>query len=164
MLNKLDSKTLGHKNSIPLEPYLKWVRTRTQNLMMPYPSILPVIIEPVIEGDVPYTILHPDMPTSLEDQQRGWIQLMGERDTFEAQFYASEKKVLELTRLLHEEKTLNAYIARGCPTLFSHSHNEKKRCPYVLHSSLGMMVYFASSLICIKERTRFKVATKVDDA
>ena len=25
MLNKVDSKTLGHKNSIPLEPYLKWV-------------------------------------------------------------------------------------------------------------------------------------------
>ena len=28
MLNKVDSKTLGHKNSIPLESYLKWVRTR----------------------------------------------------------------------------------------------------------------------------------------
>ena len=25
MLNKVDSKTLGNKNSIPLEPYLKWV-------------------------------------------------------------------------------------------------------------------------------------------
>ena len=79
--------------------------------MMPYPSILPVIIEPVKEGEVPYTILHPDMPMSLEDLQRDWIQLKGERDTFEAQFYASEKKVLELTRLLHEEQTLNAYIA-----------------------------------------------------
>ena len=51
------------------------------------------------------------MPTSLEDLQRDWIQLKGERDTFEARFYASEKKVLELTRLLHEEQTLNAYIA-----------------------------------------------------
>ena len=78
--------------------------------MMPYPSILPVIIEPVKEGEVPYTILHPDMPTSLEDLLRDWIQLKGERDTFEAQFYASEKKVLELTKQLHEEKTLNAYI------------------------------------------------------
>ena len=29
----------------------------------------------------------------------------------EAQFYASEKKVLELTKKLHEEQTLNAYIA-----------------------------------------------------
>ena len=111
MVNKIDRKTLGHKNSIPLEPYLKWVRTRTQSLMMPYPSILPVIIEPVKEGDVPYTILHPGMPTSLEDLQRDSIQLKGERDTFETQFYASEKKVLELTRLLHEEQTLNTYIA-----------------------------------------------------
>ena len=25
MLNKVDSKTLGHKNAIPLDPYLKWV-------------------------------------------------------------------------------------------------------------------------------------------
>ena len=111
MLNKVDSKTLGHKNSIPLEPYLKWVRTRTQSLMMPYPYILPVIKEPVMEGEVPYTLLHPDMPTSLEDLQRSWIQLKGERDTFKVQFYASEKKVLELTRLLHEEQTLNTYIA-----------------------------------------------------
>ena len=111
MLNKVDSKTLKHKNSIPLEPYLKWVRTRTQSLMMPYPSILLVIIEPVKEGEVPYTILHPDMPTSLKDLQWDWIQLKGERDTFEAQFYLSEKKVLELTPLLHEEQTLNTYIA-----------------------------------------------------
>ena len=100
MLNKLDSKTLVHKSSIPLEPYLKWVRTRAQSLIMPYTSILPVIIEPVMEGDVPYTILHPDMPTSLEDLQRDWIQLKGERDTLKSQFYASEKKVLVLTRLL----------------------------------------------------------------
>ena len=78
MLNKVDSKTLGHKNSIPLEPYLKWVRTCAQSLMMPYPSILPVIIELVKEGDVLYTILHPDMTTSLEDLQRDWIQLKGE--------------------------------------------------------------------------------------
>ena len=28
MVNKVDSKTLGHNNSIPLEPYLKWVRAR----------------------------------------------------------------------------------------------------------------------------------------
>ena len=111
MLNKVDSKTLGHKNSIPLEPYLKWVRTRAQSLMMPYPPILPVIIEPVKEGDIPYTILHPDMPTSLEDLQGDWIQLKGERYTFEAQFCTSEKKVFDLTKQLHEERNLNAYIA-----------------------------------------------------
>ena len=58
--------------------------------MMPCPSILPIIIKPVMEGDVPYTILHPDMPNSLEDLQRDWIQLKGERDTFEAQFYARD--------------------------------------------------------------------------
>ena len=77
MLNKVDRKTLGHKNSTPLDPYLKWVRTRAQSLMMPYPSILPVIIEPVMEGEVLYIILHPDMPTSLEDLQRDWIKLKG---------------------------------------------------------------------------------------
>ena len=78
---------------------------------MPHPSILPVIMEPVVEGDVPYTILHPDMPTSLEDLQNGWIQLKEERDTFEAQFYASEKRVLELTKHLQEEQSVNAYLA-----------------------------------------------------
>ena len=43
--------------------------------------------------------------------QKSWIQLKEERDTFEASFYASEKKVLELTRRLYEEETLNTYIA-----------------------------------------------------
>ena len=51
---------------------------------MPYPSILHVIVEPVAEGDVPYTILYLNMPTSLEDFQKDWIQLKEERDTFEA--------------------------------------------------------------------------------
>ena len=66
MVNKVDSKTLGHKNFIPLEPYLKWVQARAQNLMIPYLAILPIVMEPVVEGDVPYTILHPDMPTNFE--------------------------------------------------------------------------------------------------
>ena len=100
MVKKVDSKTLGHKNSIPLEPYLRWVRARAQSLEMPYPSILPVIMQPVVEGDVPYTVLHPNMPTSLEDLQNDWIQLKEERDTLEAQFYASKKKVLEITKQL----------------------------------------------------------------
>ena len=42
---------------------------------------------------------------------KSWIQLKEEQDTFEANFYASEKKVLELTRQLHEEQNLNTYIA-----------------------------------------------------
>ena len=110
-VNKVDNKTLGHKNSIPLEPYLRWVRACAQSLVMPYPSILPVIMEPVAEGDVPYTVLHPNMPTSLEDLKRGQILLKEERGTFEAQFYASEKKVLEAPKQIHEEWSLNAYIA-----------------------------------------------------
>ena len=75
--------------------------------MMPYPHILPLIKEPVNEGEVPYTILHPDMPTSWEEMQKSWTHLKEERDTSEASFYANEKKVLELTRQLHEEDTLN---------------------------------------------------------
>ena len=50
---------------------LRWVRARAQKLVMLYPSILPIIMELVVEEDVPYTILHPDMPTSLEDLQKG---------------------------------------------------------------------------------------------
>ena len=108
---KVDSKTLGQKNSIPLGPYLRWVRTRARDLIMPYPAVRPVIIEPEFEGDVPQVILHPDMPTDLEELQKSWIQLKEERDTFETQFYASEQKVLELTKLLHEERSINAYIS-----------------------------------------------------
>ena len=69
-----------------------------------------MILEPVVEGDVSRIILHPDMPTDLGELQKSWIQLKEEWDTFEAQFYASEKKVLELTKKLHEEQSLNAYI------------------------------------------------------
>ena len=43
------------------------------------------------------------MPTDLEELQKSWIKLKEERDTFETQFYASEKKVLELTKQLHKE-------------------------------------------------------------
>ena len=78
--------------------------------MMPYAAILPVIVEPITEGEVPYTILHPDMPTDLEELQRSWIQLKKERDTYRDQFYAQEKKVLELTKQLHEERSFNVYL------------------------------------------------------
>ena len=96
---------------IPLEPYLKWVQAHAQNIMMPYPAILPIIIKPITEIDVPHTILHPDMLTTLEEFKRSWIQLKEERDTLGTQFYASEKKVLELNRQLHVEQSSNAYIA-----------------------------------------------------
>ena len=111
MIKKTDSNTLGCKNSIPWEPYLKWVRAHAQSLMMPYSPILPVILEPITEGDIPYTILHPDMPIDFKELQKSLTQLKGERDTFEVQFYESEKKVLELTRQLYKEQSLNAYIA-----------------------------------------------------
>ena len=67
MVSKVDSKTLGHKNSIPFEPCLKWVQARTQSLIIPYPAILPIVVEPIVEGDVPHTIIHPDMPTNLKE-------------------------------------------------------------------------------------------------
>ena len=70
-----------------------------------------MITELVAEEDTLYVILRPDMPTDLEELQRSWIQLKEEQDTFETRFYASEKKVLEITRLLHEERSINAYIA-----------------------------------------------------
>ena len=79
--------------------------------MMPYPAILPIIMEPVAEGDTASLIHHPGMPTDHEELHKSWFQLKEERDMFEAQFYASEKKVLELTRLLHEERNKNAYIS-----------------------------------------------------
>ena len=90
MIKKTNTKTLGHKNSIPWEPYLKWARARAQNLMMRFTTVLPVIMEPVAIGDEPYIILHPDMPTNSKYMKRTWIHLREERDTFEAQCYASE--------------------------------------------------------------------------
>ena len=46
------------------------------------------------------------MPTDLEELQKSWIQPKEERDTFETQFYASEKKVLELTNNLQRRRVL----------------------------------------------------------
>ena len=79
--------------------------------MMPYAATMLVISESVNQEDEPRIIFHPDMPTSFEELQKSWIQLKEEWDTFENQFYASEKKVLELTKQLHEERNLNAYNA-----------------------------------------------------
>ena len=73
MVNNVDSKILGHKNSIPLEPYLKWVRARAQRLRMPYEAIIPIIMEPVAEGDTPYIVLHLDMPTNFEELQKSRV-------------------------------------------------------------------------------------------
>ena len=51
--------------------------------MMPYPAILPVIMEPIAEGDTPYVVLHFNTPTDFKELQKSWIQLKEERDTFE---------------------------------------------------------------------------------
>ena len=110
MVNRSGAKALGPKASILMEPYLQWVRARAQKLMMPYVAVLPVIVKPTTEGGIPYTVLHPDMPTDLEELQRSWIQLKKERDTYRDQFYVQERKVLELTKQLHEEKGLNVYL------------------------------------------------------
>ena len=95
---KVERSTLGQKNSIPMEPYLRWVRARARDLTMPYLAAGPVIVE----GDVPRIIPYSDMPTNFEELKRSWIQLREERDTFEAQFKDNEQKVLELTRQLNE--------------------------------------------------------------
>src|SRR3954468_8285940 len=93
-----------------MEPYLRWVRTHAQKFIMPYPAILPVTIEPEVEGDEPQVILHLDMPTDLEELQKSWVQLKKERDTFKAHCQDYERKVLELTRQLHEEKQINTFL------------------------------------------------------
>lgn len=109
-VNKVDSKTLEPKYTIPMEPYLRWVRSRAHTLMMPYPAILPVTMEPVAEGETSYIILHPDMSTDMEELQRSWIQLKEQRDTFETHYKASQERILELTKQLHEERNLNSYL------------------------------------------------------
>lgn len=103
---KVERSTLGQKNSIPMEPYLRWVRARAHDLTMPYLPVGPVIVE----GDAPRIIPYPDMPTNFEELKRSWIQLREERDTFEAQFKDNEHKVLELTKQLNEERSLNQYL------------------------------------------------------
>ena len=46
MVNRSDPHELGPKTSIPMQPYLQWVRARAHKLGMPYESVLPVIVEP----------------------------------------------------------------------------------------------------------------------
>ncbi|KAI5429188.1 hypothetical protein KIW84_033976 [Lathyrus oleraceus] len=101
---------LGKKNSIPMEPYLRWVRARARELVMPYLAVGLLIVESEVEGGTSQTIPYPDRPTDVEELKRSWTQLREERDTFEAQFNAERKKVLELTSQLNEERRLNAYL------------------------------------------------------
>ena len=110
MVNRSDPKELGPKTSLPMQPYLQWVRARAQKLMMPYEAVLPVIVEPTIEEGIPYTVLYRYMPTDLEELQRSWIQLKNERDTYREQYHEQERKILKLTRQLEEERVISDYI------------------------------------------------------
>ena len=111
MVSRSDTKDLGPQTSIPMEPYLEWVRARTQKLMMPYFAVLPVIVEPTTEEGIPYTVLYPYMPTDLGELQRSWILLKNERDTYREQYQERERKILKLTRQLEEERVINDYIS-----------------------------------------------------
>ncbi|KAI5412400.1 hypothetical protein KIW84_057174 [Lathyrus oleraceus] len=66
--------TLGQKNSIPMEPYLRWVRARARELVMPYLAIGSQIVKPEAEGGTPQIMSYPDMPTDLEELKRSWTQ------------------------------------------------------------------------------------------
>ena len=97
------------KTSLPMEPYLLWVRIRAQKLGMSYEAVLPVIVEVADEG-VPPTILHPYIPTDIGELKRSWMQLREERDTYREKYHEQERKILKLTRQLENEQILNDYV------------------------------------------------------
>ena len=82
-VHRSDPHELGAKTSLPMEPYLRWVRIRAQKLGMPYEVVLPVIVEVADEEGVPPTILHPYMPTDIGALKRSWMQLREERELHE---------------------------------------------------------------------------------
>ena len=69
-VNRSDPHELGMKTSLPMQPYLQWVRAHAQKLGMPYEALLLVIVEHTDEEGIPYTILHPHMPTDLGELKR----------------------------------------------------------------------------------------------
>ena len=79
-VHRSDPHELGPKTSLPMEPYLRWVRIRAQKLGMPYEAVLPIIVEVADEEGVLPTILHPYMPTDIGALKRSWMQLREERD------------------------------------------------------------------------------------
>ena len=87
------------------------VRARAQKLGMPYEAVLPVILEHTGEECVPYTVLHPYMPTDLRALKRSWIHLKEERDTYREKYHEQEQKILKLTRKLENERTINDYVS-----------------------------------------------------
>ena len=109
-VNRSDPYELGVKTSLPMEPYLRWVRIRAQKLGMPYEVVLPITLEVADEEGIPHTILHPYMPTEIGELKRSWMELREERDTYREKYHEQEQKIQKLTRQLENEKILNDYV------------------------------------------------------
>ena len=109
-VHQSDPHELGPKTSLPMEPYLRWVRIRAQKLGMPYEAVRPVTLEVANEEGVLPTILHPYMPTDIGALKRSWMQLREERDSYRERFNEQEQKILKLTRKLENERILNDYV------------------------------------------------------
>ena len=86
-VHRSDPHELGMKTSLPMEPYLRWVRIRAPKLGMPYEAVLPVIVENANEEGVSPTVLHPYMPTDIGALKRLWIQLREEWDTYGEKYH-----------------------------------------------------------------------------
>ena len=111
MVNRSDPQELGPRTSLPMQPYLQWVRARSQKLGMPYEAVFLVIVEPTNEEGVPYIVLYPYMSTDPGELQRSWIHLKEERNTYREKYHEQEKKILKLTRQLEEERVINDYVS-----------------------------------------------------
>ena len=92
-VHQSDPHELGPKTSLPMEPYLRWVRIHAQKLGMPYEVVRPVILEVANEEGVLPTILHPYMPTDIGALKRSWMQLSEERDSYRERFNEQEQKI-----------------------------------------------------------------------
>ncbi|CAI8593565.1 unnamed protein product [Vicia faba] len=109
-VHQSDPHELGPKTSLPMEPYLRWVRIRAQKLGMPYEAVRPVTLEVANEEGVLPTILHPYMPTDIGALKRSWMQLRNERDSYRERFNEQKQKIQKLTRQLENERILNDYV------------------------------------------------------
>ena len=109
-VHRSDPHELGPKTSLPMEPYPRWVRIRSQKLGMPYEAVRPVTLEVADKDEVPPTILHPHMPTEIGTLKRSWMQLQEERDSYRESFNEQEQKIQKLTKQLENERILNDYV------------------------------------------------------
>ena len=109
-VHRSDPHEMGPKTSLPMEPYLRWVRIRAHKLGMPYEVVRPVTLEVANEEGILPTILHPYMPTDIGALKRSWMQLREERDSYREKFNEKEQKIQRLTRQLETERILNDYV------------------------------------------------------